>query len=701
MKRMLCRLSAVILALCLLAGCVVAVSAATVPTETYAYWNNVSSTSKSVYSKNLYDVKTVLDAKAMGVESFSEIVSICTDDNDNLYILDGNSRIIVLDANYNLIREIGLIGGTESYSGSKGIYVYNNSLYVCHTEGARVLQSDLEGNLLDTITLPDSPLIPDDFTFEPIRIVQDSEGYIYVLSEGSYYGALLYDNDADKSFLGFYGANTVQATVSSVLTNIKNRLFPNNEKLANSAKKLPYSFVDLDIDDEGFIYTCTGFTTTANRKGQIKKLSPGKGTNILDSADVNFVDPRISWIYGKDFSKQDISNIEIDSNGFIYGLETKYGKIFMYDDDCRTLTVFGGGMGEGTQKGTFVTASGLAIQNDGENVIVSDSSTNLITVFAINDFGLKVKELIALTLDGDYDKTKEGWLEVIKEDANFQPAYSGLANAYLDEEDYENAMYYAKIGYDREAYSVAFEYVRKQFISDNFTIIFILLVVVVLGAIALLVISSKKKITFIKNDSLRLMLTTAIHPSNNFTDIKEKGLGSLPLCFLLLVLYYVTTVLRTLAGGFLFTVYDPSSFNSILELVRSVGLVVLWVVSNWMVCTLFGGKGKIKEIIIVTCYSLLPLIAENIIYIILTNVLVPNEASFLGILSTIAMLYFALMLIIGMIKIHDFSMGRFLGTTILSLVGVAVIVFLLILLVILVQQFYGFIVTVVTELMTL
>ncbi len=701
MKRMLCRLSAVILALCLLAGCVVAVSAATVPTETYAYWTDVGTSPKPVYGKNLYDVNTVLDAKSMGVENFSEIVSICTDDNDNLYILDDDSRIVVLDANYNLVREIGLIGGTESYSGSKGIYVYGNSIYICHAEGARVIQADLEGNLVDIISLPDSPLIPDDFNFEPIRIIQDKEGYIYVLSEGSYYGAMLYDNDADREFLGFYGANTVSATIGSVFTNIKNRLFPNNDKLANSAKKLPYSFVDLDIDDDGFIYTCTGFTDTANRKGQIKKLSPGKGTNIIDSGSINFVDQRINWVNGKNFEKQDISNIEVDSNGFIYGLEAQYGKVFMYDAECRTLNIFGGGMGEGNQKGTFVTASGLAIQNDGVNVIVSDSNTNLITIFKINDFGVKVKELIALTINGDYDKTKEGWLEVIKEDANFQPAYSGLANAYLDEEDYENAMYYAKIGYDRESYAVAFEYIRKQFISDNFTIIFILLVVVVLGGIALLVISSKKKLTFIKNDSLRLMLTTAIHPSNNFTDIKEKGLGSIPLCFLLLAIYYVTTVLRTLAGGFLFTYYDPTAFNSLIELIRSVGLVVLWVVSNWLVCTLLGGKGKIKEIIIVTCYSLLPLIFENILYIILTNTLLPNEASFLSILSAIAMIYFCFMMIIGMLKIHDFSMGRFLGTTVLSLLGVAAIVFLLILLIILIQQFYGFILTVVTELMTL
>ena len=65
------------------------------------------------------------------------------------------------------------------------------------------------------------------------------------------------------------------------------------------------------------------------------------------------------------------------------------------------------------------------------------------------------------------------------------------------------------------------------------------------------------------------------------------------------------------------------------------------------------------------------------------------------------MIYGGFMLVIGMLKIHDFSMGRLLGTSILSLAGVAAIVFLAITIVILIQQFGGFIATVVTELLTI
>ena len=61
------------------------------------------------------------------------------------------------------------------------------------------------------------------------------------------------------------------------------------------------------------------------------------------------------------------------------------------------------------------------------------------------------------------------------------------------------------------------------------------------------------------------------------------------------------------------------------------------------------------------------------------------------------MLYTLLLLIIGMIKIHDFSMSRFVGTSVLSLLGVAALVFLIVMVGMLLQQLVGFIGTVFME----
>lgn len=673
---------------------------AEVPYDSYTYWSDVSELDKAVYNRPMYTAEFQIDMAELGVKDFQKINDITYDSNGNFYILDSNSKIIVLDKDYKLIKEIGAINGTETYIDAKGIYMAkDNTIYICDTEGHRILHIDSNGALINIITLPKSNLIPDGFDFRPTNMVIDDYGYTYILSDGSYYGALLYDTD--MAFLGFYGANTVNATLSNIFSNIKNRIFPNNTKLGSTTKRLPFCFVDLTINKDGFIYTSTGYTDS-NRKGQVKKLGPGLGNNILNSDDISFVDTKINTSYNKGaVSKQDIFDIEVDDNGFVYGLESAFGKVFVYDSDCRIISVFGGGMGFGTQLGTFSNVTALAIKNNGEEVLVSDGATNKITVFKITEFGTNIKGLIALTLKGEYDTAKPGWEKVLSTDNNFQPAYGALARAYINEGNYDKALELAKQGYDRETYAIAFEYKRNEIISDYFILIFIALVLIIALAIVFLVVSTRKKIKLIKNKELNLFFSTLIHPSINFTDIKEKKQGSLWICVASVLAFYVSSILITLKGGFLFTLYDPDSFNSFWLFVKTVGLVVLWIVANWMVCTLFGGKGKFKEITIVTCYSLLPLIIEKIIRLVLTNVLLPSEASFLTIIEVIAILYFLFLMIIGHLKIHDFNMGTLLGTSLLSLAGIAAIVFLGITIVILVQQFGGFIITVVTELLTL
>lgn len=701
MKKALHRLFAVVLAICLLTGVMSSVSAAT-PVDSYSYWSGITGNGKAVYTKSMYEFNELIDPIKLGIERLEGITAMCKDNDDNIYILDKNSRIVILDKDYNFVSEIGLINGSISYNNAKGIYFNKDTIYICDTEGQKIYLINKSGELLDTIVKPESDLIPKDeneFQFKPMRIAIDSNGYLYVVIDGCHYGALLYS--PEREFLGFYGANAVNVSVASVFENISNRLFPNVEKHNNQQKKLPFSMVDIAVDDEDFIYTSNGFTdgTSASKKSMIRRLSPGTGKNILDQDGV-FGDVRV--IGTDDMYKQDFCDIEVDSNGNIYALEAKYGKVFIYDQYCRTVTIFAGGMRLGEQKGTFKQANALLLKDDGKEILVADAGTGYITSFKINDYGEKVFKYNNLTNNGIYDaEVKQGWEEVLKEDKNNQLAYSGLANAYLEEENYEAALENAKLGYDKDTYAVAYEYVRSDFISENFTIIFLIIVVVVIGAIAFMFVTNKKKIVFVKNPSLNLMFSTALHPSNSFTDIKEKKLGSLPLCLLLLVLYYVTTVMETIAGGFMFTNYDPASFNSILVFVTSVGLVLLWIVANWMVSTLLGGKGKMKEIIIVTCYSLQPLIWASVIRIVLTNVLLPTEASFLSILSTIATIYFCILLVNGMLKIHDYTMGKFLWTTFLTVLGMAIIVFLIVMLIILIQQFGAFVATLVTEILTI
>lgn len=95
-----------------------------------------------------------------------------------------------------------------------------------------------------------------------------------------------------------------------------------------------------------------------------------------------------------------------------------------------------------------------------------------------------------------------------------------------------------------------------------------------------------------------------------------------------MLLLYILSVLEETAGGFLFTSYDAVTFNSLLVFARTVGLILLWVVVNWAVASLFEGKGRLRDILTVVCYSLLPLLLIKLLALPLSHVMLLEEGTF-------------------------------------------------------------------------
>ena len=174
-------------------------------------------------------------------------------------------------------------------------------------------------------------------------------------------------------------------------------------------------------------------------------------------------------------------------------------------------------------------------------------------------------------------------------------------------------------------------------------------------------------------------------------------MGSPVIATVLCLLLYISTIVKTVYSGFSYSNYTSQNFNSLYYLVKSVGVIALWTVVNWAVCTLFGGLGKIKEIYTVITYSVTPLIASNFLYALLSNILVKSEAGFLNIMVTAFWIYTLFLLIAGSVKIHDFGFGRFFGTSVLTVIGILIVIFLCFIIFLLLQQFAVFVMTLGSE----
>jgi len=658
-----------------------------VPYQSYTYWEDYNTSEKTpVYSKPMYEVERIVSAELLGADENSRLNDVTTDKYGNVYILDsGNSKIFVLNSSYNLIftlQDILYNGNKVDFTDAQGIFVDKNGvIYIADTENQRVLCIDKNGNVSKLLLLPESELIPTDFKYRPVKVAVDSKGYTYIASDGSYNGAILYSPQME--FLGFFGANTVKATAGDVIKKLWDRLTSNDIKRAADEISLPYAFTDIVVGPDDFIYTTTGKGgKSIIQTGQICVLNPG-GKDVLGEGDKNFADSKVGNYLFATLS-QSLNNIDVDKDGFVYVLDTTYGRIFWYDSKSNLFSVFGGSAGISEQKGTFSLPSAIAVNNG--DVLVTDAKKNTLTVFGMTKFGKNVSDAQKITLSGDFAAAQKNWEAVITEDSNCQLAYRGVAKAYYDSGDNIKAMEYAKLGVDRETYADAFELRRTELIEKNFYLIAIALVVLIVAISLLVYVKRKKGIVLIKNTKLKVALSSVAHPVEAFRLLKEKGEGSLIISTVLLVLFYVITVLNDTSGGFAFTVFDSENYNAIYVLLSTVGLVLLWSLSNWLVCTLAGGIGKLSEIYTVTCYSLIPIIGARLCNLVLTHILVPDEGAFLGILLTVCTIYSLFMLIIGIMRVHDYEFGKFIGTAIFSVIGMIIIVFLLFLVFMLIQQ---------------
>ncbi|MBE6727439.1 MAG: hypothetical protein E7562_02190 [Ruminococcaceae bacterium] len=694
------------IALILLALIMVFSTTITVGAESFTHINEADSTTSIAVSRDAYIVAEKIQASDYGLEdSFEGINDIYRADNGDIYLVGGEgSKIVVLNNDYTLKRVITVTdeqGEAVEFSDAKGIYMSDEQIYLCDTANSRILILDMEGKIQDIWTTPQSSLIPKGFLFQPTKIEKDADGFYYVLSFGCYYGALTYSPEGE--FIGFYGSNRVKATALDTLSYIWDLMTSNDEKKSQSVKTLPYSFVDFCFDKDGYMVTCTG-ATSGTGTGQLSKISPSgsvilfqrtRDGKFITSESVNFLENSIIIRYNKQ-RVQNITAVDVDENGYLYALENSYGLIYVYDEECNLITAFGGGIGNGAQKGLFKNATALCV--NGDELLVADSESASITVFKPTDFGTLLKQAQTLYLAGDYEEAKPLWEQVLSLDRGNQLAYKGLAMASYKEGNYEQALEYAESGMDYNVYDLAFQQLFKSFIADNFIWFFIGAIALIVGIILLIIKGSKRKTPIIKNVKLRTALASAVHPFKAFEEIKVKKYGSLVIACVVIALFYVAKVLETTASGFLFTTVTSREYNTLFTLAQTIGLVVLWAVVNWLVCTLFEGKGRFNEVFVASAYSIIPLVIYTFIRVITSHFLPLDGLAFMDALYVLVLIYTFYLLCVAMMSVHEFTFTKFLLTSLVTVFGMLLVVFIGFMIIILLQQFWNFIYAIYMEL---
>jgi len=176
--------------------------------------------------------------------------------------------------------------------------------------------------------------------------------------------------------------------------------------------------------------------------------------------------------------------------------------------------------------------------------------------------------------------------------------------------------------------------------------------------------------------TLKYSLYVSTHPLDGFWDLTNEKRGSLAAANIIVFVSVVVEVLRITLTNFQFIKINMENFNAIIVLMRILLPVFLWTLANWSLTTLMDGKGRMADIYMAIAYALVPSVFINIIMIVLSQVLTFDEGAVYWFLSGLSMAWTGLLIIAGMMMVHDYSIGKTILSSFLTVIGMGIIVFI-------------------------
>lgn len=434
---------------------------------------------KSMSAPVAYVQQSVISGSGSGTSLFTEPKALYIK-NNTIYVSDtGNDRIVVLNSNYEFLYEIKEVkdatDGNNTLKSPEGIFIdEEENMYICDTGNHRIIKTDSDMECLMILTKPDSDLLSDDIEFKPTKAIVNRAGNILVVADGIYMGLVNYDSTGH--FQGFFGGNRVEVTAAVVARKFWSR-FSTEQQKQSTTRSLPVEYSNIVLHND-LIYAVVKSSTTS--VDELKKLN-SLGDNVLRYNDVglhtaknDFGDLEKIYTNGT-VNDNRFSAVDVHERECIALLDSNKGHIFVYDEECNLIFIFGN---VGSDKGTL--QSPVDIVHHGDNYLVLDSASGDIKVYTPTLYAEKVTQALEMYHDNKYTEASALFSEILKLYSNSRFAYMGLGKASLQKGEYKDACRYFKLAGERQQYSVAFREYRKEFISKNLWWLVVCAVVIIL-----------------------------------------------------------------------------------------------------------------------------------------------------------------------------------------------------------------------------
>lgn len=600
-----------------------------------------------------------------GEEIFANPQDMFVAKDGTIYVADtGNARIVVGDTNGNLVRVVG-VGTLKS---PHGVFVTDNgNIYVADKDAEAVFEFDSEGTLLNTYGRPDNPLYGDDIVYQPIKIVVNDAGIMFIVCEANTNGIVEISPGEGGTFLGYFGTNFTSTSLQQIIY----RAISTPEQRAKRASNIPSTPDNLAIDEKGLIYT----VTRGQKSTTLKRLNIA-GTNMIQERN--------------DYYDDQPSAVAVGNNDNVYVLSAN-GYIYEYNNQGEPLYVFGAN-NDGKQRIGLATQA-VSMQVGANNELyVLDSAMGSIQIYQQSEFTGKLHSALNLYANGRYTESREPLTEVLAMNSMFDYANKAMGRAYFQEGNYDAALRYARLSKDHEGYSDAFWEIRNEWLKKN--IVAALLTILALYIIykVLTILDRKKGILegvrkFRDKIKQNRVISNVMyagyfmrHPFDGSYGIAREGRASWSAPSILLGIFTLEFIINKYLCGFLQKTIREGKY----ELVTDIGTIVLVIVAvtacNYLVCTINEGEGTVKKIYTYFCYSLMPYICFTPISFALSHVLTWNEQFLITLVKVIMYVWIVLLAVLGIKEVNNYTgkeTAKIIGLTAFTILIVSLLIFII------------------------
>ena len=445
-------------------------------TYTYDYWGEMQ------YSPDAYDVAGIYTCVELGLDEGFKNPQGMFVRNNTIYVCDtGNNRIIELSREDTetlyVTRIIDCFYGNldlRTFSGPTDIFASEDGyLYICDKGNNRIVKLDNELNYILEFLKPDDTTIDRNQSFLPNKLVVDGIGRVFCIADNINKGLIKYEPDG--SFTGFIGASEV---IYSWYDYIWKKISTQAQRSAMESF-VPTEYDNIYMDYEGFVYACTTNIDESDLVDDAAK--PIRKLNMM-GADILIKNGNfppigdVEWDDGGGYTGPSlITDVTAVDNIVYFGLDKVRGRLFAYDSQGNLLYAFGG---NGNMDGYFKLP--VAIEHIGYDILVLDSEDASMTLFTLTDYGALIYKAIEEYTRGEYTNSGETWEQVLALNGNYDLAYIGIGRSLLRQEKYKDAMEYFKLKRDRYNYSRAFKLYRKVWVEDHIVILFVVAILVLI-----------------------------------------------------------------------------------------------------------------------------------------------------------------------------------------------------------------------------